>query len=775
MTTKTNLEYTANTYNSGIPMGRDSPGALLDMLAEVASQTLHSEKSRNNLLISSKCKDRNSEIVKRKSQDIYYTIPQLLAMPVSQLVKQFSIFTSDELKRQYSYTCSLISGCEQKYTSFAGEGKARALIKDHLTKHLEELKVNKEAYSSFTVASIRNKVGKANNHNKKSKYQQIRKPPQETLNKENKDISQENSTNYLRKILSSEMPFQNIEKSKFIEKPIANLKELRLSEAKKIDEDDEFKVLNDHSYYERLADDTPKETITYLNDAIENGSNEENIVLMVVGADSIHMKEYPYIDETVSEHINENGSDTVYLTDFSWPESKQNHTKPKGKAKFIGTSKEEREMALAFMERIKKKGNPSGNNLQCRICDPPRSFTAPTTLVSHYRSHAGIKPYECRICRAVFTRRHSLKYHMLIHQNQTRFTCADCGKKFRHPSHFREHRRRHTGEAPFGCDDCGQRFKTRNTYKRHLKTRHGKVLTTTGELLYLSEEDFQKVRTSRKKRVYNTEVKATINYDNNVASEATIDDHAVGDNIEEKELEAEIIAGIERYNVRNNDNNAIEETLNTRRMVRVIKDKSFENYNILLESPSIKTEITKTDILSIKYTDSNKSLHMINEENCDKIESIPHVFYCERQVEGIGCNESLYIEKHEREMFDTMEERSIQGIKTELTTEKHSDASMMHYNDHSNNFNKPREDSNKFSNLTGSEEGNNGYVLNDDNVPTVQYEEEYESISEDHFEHKRSNESTNIAVNEEAIRLLGGFRDAKQFDKVLIYGSDYSM
>lgn len=131
--------------------------------------------------------------------------------------------------------------------------------------------------------------------------------------------------------------------------------------------------------------------------------------------------------------------------------------KPKGKAKFIGTSKEEREMALILIEKIRKKGNPTGNNLQCRICDPPRSFTAPTTLVSHYRSHAGIKPYECRICRSVFTRRHSLKYHMLIHQNQTRFTCADCGKKFRHPSHFREHRRRHTGEAPFGCDDCGQR------------------------------------------------------------------------------------------------------------------------------------------------------------------------------------------------------------------------------------------------------------------------------------------------------------------------------
>lgn len=33
-----------------------------------------------------------------------------------------------------------------------------------------------------------------------------------------------------------------------------------------------------------------------------------------------------------------------------------------------------------------------------------------------------------------------------------------------------------------------------------MKTRHGKVLTTSGELLHLSEEDFQKVRTSRKKK-----------------------------------------------------------------------------------------------------------------------------------------------------------------------------------------------------------------------------------------------------------------------------------
>lgn len=45
------------------------------------------------------------------------------------------------------------------------------------------------------------------------------------------------------------------------------------------------------------------------------------------------------------------------------------------------------------------------------------------------------------------------------------------------------------------------RFKTRNTYKRHLRTRHGKVLTTSGGLIILSEDEFQMVRTVPRQNV----------------------------------------------------------------------------------------------------------------------------------------------------------------------------------------------------------------------------------------------------------------------------------
>ncbi|XP_050600753.1 uncharacterized protein LOC126928916 [Bombus affinis] len=607
MNTKINHEYASNSYNGGI-MGNDSPGALLDMLAEVASQTLHSEKKRSKLLLPAQCKSK-TDYVKRKTHELTFNVPQLLSMPASQLVKQFSIFTSDELKRQYSYTCALVIGCVQKYTSFASEGRARMSIKAHLAEHLEYLKTNKEAYKTFTAKSVSYKNYKISPQSKKSRLQQSRKP-QETLNKENKNVITEKSTNYLRNILLNDSTFNELDKKKNVE-TVENSKKIHNSEQKDIERMD-FKVLGDHSYFERLKDEIPskKETSPF-NNSLENVT-DENIVLMVVGTDSVHMKEYPRINKKLSEKMNQK-SDTVYLPEISWSTENGNKnteiitSKPKGKAKFIGTSKEEREMALAFMDRIKKKGNPTGSNLECRICNPPRSFTAPTTLVSHYRSHAGIKPYECRICRAVFTRRHSLKYHMLIHQNQTRFTCADCGKKFRHPSHFREHRRRHTGEAPFGCDDCGQRFKTRNTYKRHLKTRHGKVLTTTGELLYLSEEDFQKVRTNRKKK-NNTNKDHMI--DEGIIATKTIM-HCQNDNDQLQNT------ATEEYII-NNDTTDSDKNWKSSDTIQIIKN-CFETYEVCSEPHLNKTESIETE-LSIKNRVFNKDENSLSDEYADKVE-----------------------------------------------------------------------------------------------------------------------------------------------------------
>ena len=39
---------------------------------------------------------------------------------------------------------------------------------------------------------------------------------------------------------------------------------------------------------------------------------------------------------------------------------------------------------------------------------------------THFRSHAGLRPFECSLCGATFTRQHSLNYHLMTHANQTR-------------------------------------------------------------------------------------------------------------------------------------------------------------------------------------------------------------------------------------------------------------------------------------------------------------------------------------------------------------------
>ncbi|XP_015431283.1 PREDICTED: uncharacterized protein LOC107187654 [Dufourea novaeangliae] len=647
MNPKTNHEYTSNSYNGDI-MGNDSPAALLDMLAEVASQTLHSEKKRSKSLLTTQCKSKPDH-TKRKPQEICFTVPQLLSMSSSQLVKQFSIFTSDELKRQYSYTCALIVGCGQKYTSFASEGRARISIKEHLAEHLEYLKTNKETYTTFTAKSVNYKNHKTSSQNKKNRLQLSRKP-QETLNKENNNVMMEESTNYLRNILLNDSNFKEVDKNKSFEK-MDKPKKLHNLEQKDVDKMD-FKVLGDHSYYERLKDENPNSKETSLSNALENAGMDENIVLMVVGTDTVHMKEYSHINQKLSEKIKQE-SETVYVPEIPWSTENCNKnieiaaTKPKGKAKFIGTSKEEREMALAFMDRIKKKGNPTGSNLECRICNPPRSFTAPTTLVSHYRSHAGIKPYECRICRAVFTRRHSLKYHMLIHQNQTRFTCADCGKKFRHPSHFREHRRRHTGESPFGCDDCGQRFKTRNTYKRHLKTRHGKVLTTTGELLYLSEEDFQKVRTNRKKKIDVTKEPV----DEGVIATKTIM-HYDNDNGQVPD------ATTEGYII--NKDTVDDEKNYSKNTIQIIKN-CFETCEVCQESQLNKTDSIETEI-------RNHDRACITNENSLSMEYTDKVQESLSQLQSVSYNKVAVIQEEKSELIYQNVDEPSSYIKIEYKT-----------------------------------------------------------------------------------------------------------
>ena len=61
----------------------------------------------------------------------------------------------------------------------------------------------------------------------------------------------------------------------------------------------------------------------------------------------------------------------------------------KVKPKFVSQSAGERELALQYIGELKQQRGSGADSLHCKICTPVRTFTAPTTLLSHYRSHAG--------------------------------------------------------------------------------------------------------------------------------------------------------------------------------------------------------------------------------------------------------------------------------------------------------------------------------------------------------------------------------------------------
>lgn len=126
---------------------------------------------------------------------------------------------------------------------------------------------------TFTARSVNHKNLKINVQNKKSRVQQTKKP-QETLNKENKDVILEKSTNYLRKILLNDINIKEIEKQKCFQKP--ENKEMHNSDRKNSEQID-FKVLGDHSYFERLDDKiSSRKGMSSLNNVLEN-TREENV------------------------------------------------------------------------------------------------------------------------------------------------------------------------------------------------------------------------------------------------------------------------------------------------------------------------------------------------------------------------------------------------------------------------------------------------------------------------------------------------------------------
>ena len=111
--------------------GLHGDSGLLNMLAEVASATLHNDslarRTRNprGRPVSKPPLEKESLVIETAGDSNRMTLAQLQLLTEKQLVDLFSLLDSDEIRRTFTYTCCLLQRCLYAASSFGSEMKAR--------------------------------------------------------------------------------------------------------------------------------------------------------------------------------------------------------------------------------------------------------------------------------------------------------------------------------------------------------------------------------------------------------------------------------------------------------------------------------------------------------------------------------------------------------------------------------------------------------------------------------------------------------------------------
>ncbi|KAL5233272.1 hypothetical protein ACI65C_000682 [Semiaphis heraclei] len=108
---------------------------------------------------------------------------------------------------------------------------------------------------------------------------------------------------------------------------------------------------------------------------------------------------------------------------------------------------------------------------ECNICG--RSFSTKKTLISHYRTHTGERPYACNICDRSFSLNGNLVTHYRTHTGERPYACNICDRSFSRKHHLVAHKKTHTGERPYACNICDRSFSLNGNLVTHYRTHTG--------------------------------------------------------------------------------------------------------------------------------------------------------------------------------------------------------------------------------------------------------------------------------------------------------------
>lgn len=184
---------------------------LLNMLAEVASATLHNDslarKTRNPRGRPRKQVTEGRPEPEQETTDANkLSLAQLQLLTEKQLVDLFSLMDSDEIRRTFSYSCHLLQRCQYTASSFGSEMKARQVkrktfspninklthllvflqqeMQKHLSEHVRDLmrKARESAGFRFTATPVASKTKKIPAVVKETtRLSPVRKPKEKTM------------------------------------------------------------------------------------------------------------------------------------------------------------------------------------------------------------------------------------------------------------------------------------------------------------------------------------------------------------------------------------------------------------------------------------------------------------------------------------------------------------------------------------------------------------------------------------------------------------------